>query len=65
VSEMTRFGMGPDDFKALAGLIREVIRDGKSVQEEVVRLRSGFRELRYCFSDKELERQVQDLHSLI
>jgi aminomethyltransferase len=65
VSEMTRFGMGPDDFKALAGLIREVVRDGKSVQEEVVRLRSGFRELRYCFSDKELERQVQDLHSLI
>jgi glycine/serine hydroxymethyltransferase len=65
VSEMTRFGMGPDDFKVLAGLIREVVRDGKSVQEEVVRLRSGFRELHYCFSDKELERQVQKLHSLI
>jgi aminomethyltransferase len=65
VSEMTRFGMGPEDFKVLAGLIREVVHDGKSVQDQVVRLRSGFRELRYCFSDEELERQVQELHGLI
>jgi aminomethyltransferase len=65
VSEMTRFGMVPDDFKVLAGLIREVVQDGSSVQEQVVRLRSGFRELRFCFSDKELERQVEELHQLI
>jgi aminomethyltransferase len=65
VSEMTRFGMGPEDFKALAGLIRDVVREGSSVQDEVVRLRRGFRQLRYCFSDKELERQVEELHQLI
>jgi aminomethyltransferase len=65
VSEMTRFGMGPEDFKALAGLIREVVRDRRSVRDQVVGLRSGFRELRYCFSDKELERHVEELHALI
>jgi aminomethyltransferase len=65
VSEMTRFGMGPEQLKVLAGLIRDVVRDRRSVQDQVVKLRSGFRELRYCFSDKELERQVEELHSLI
>jgi glycine/serine hydroxymethyltransferase len=65
VSEMTRFGMGPEDFKILAGLIRDVVREGKSVQDQVVRLRSRFRELRYRFSEKELEGRVQELHQLI
>ena len=65
VSEMTRFGMGPDDFKVLAGLIREVVRDRRSVQDQVVQLRSDFRELRYCFSDRQLEQQVGELHALI
>jgi aminomethyltransferase len=65
VSEMTRFGMGPGDFQILAGLIREVVRDHRSVRDQVVRLRSGFRQLRYCFSDAELERQVEELHRLI
>jgi hypothetical protein len=46
-------------------LIRNVVREGSSVQDEVVRLRRGFRQLRYCFSDKELERQVEELHQLI
>jgi glycine/serine hydroxymethyltransferase len=65
VSEMTRFGMEPEDFRILAGLIREVVRERRSVQDRVVRLRSGFRELRYCFSDRELEGQLEDLHRLI
>jgi aminomethyltransferase len=65
VSEMTRFGMEPEDFRILAGLIREVVRERRSVQDRVVRLRSGFRELRYCFSDGQLEDQVEDLHRLL
>jgi aminomethyltransferase len=65
VSEMTRFGMEAEDFKVLAGLIRDVVQEGKSVQEEVVRLRSRFLELRYCFSDQELARQVEELHALV
>ncbi|UCF97904.1 MAG: glycine cleavage system aminomethyltransferase GcvT [Spirochaetaceae bacterium] len=65
VSEMTRFGMGPEDFRSLAGLIRAAVLDGKSVLDEVIRLRSGFQDLRYCFADEELEQQVQELHGLI
>jgi aminomethyltransferase len=65
VSEMTRFGMGPEDFRTLAGLIREVVRDGRSVGQQVAALRSGFRELRYCFSEQDLERQMEELHRLI
>jgi aminomethyltransferase len=65
VSEMTRFGMGPEQFRNLAELIRDVVRDRRSVQEEVVKLRSGFRTLHYCFSDEEIEQQVQELHRLI
>jgi aminomethyltransferase len=65
VSEMTRFGMGPEQFGVLAQLIRDVVRERRSVQDEVVKLRSGFGELRYCFSDKELEQQIQELHRLV
>jgi hypothetical protein len=62
---MTRFGMGPEQFGELAQLIRDVVRERRSVQDEVVKLRSGFGELRYCFSDKELEQQIQELHRLV
>jgi aminomethyltransferase len=65
VSEMTRFGMEPEDFQTLAELIRDAVVDGKSVQDEVVRLRSRFQDLRYCFSDAQLDGQVELLHELI
>ncbi|MCK5007726.1 MAG: hypothetical protein KAR73_10080, partial [Spirochaetales bacterium] len=65
VSEMTRFGMEPENFRTLAELIRDVLVDGKSVQDEVIRLRSRFQDLRYCFSDAELDSQVEQLHRLI
>jgi aminomethyltransferase len=65
VSEMTRFGMGPEQFRILAELIRDVVRDRRTVQDQVVKLRSGFRRLHYCFSEKELEQQIQELHRLI
>ena len=65
VSEMTRFGMEPENFRTLAELIRDVLVDGKPVQDEVIRLRSRFQDLRYCFSDAELDSQVEQLHRLI
>jgi aminomethyltransferase len=49
VAEMTRFGMGEGDFEALAGLLAEVIERGRTVRNEVVRFRSRFRAMRYCF----------------
>jgi len=65
VSEMTRFGMETEDFQTLAELIRDVVIDGKSVQDEVIRLRSRFLDLRYCFSDAQLDSHVEQLHGLI
>ena len=55
VSEMTRFGMQGKDFETLAHLIAEVVNHGRDVKEEVTRLRSGFRQMRFCFEGKDLE----------
>ena len=53
--EMTRYGMEADDFAALARLLAEIVRDadaGPSYRwrERVRALRSGFTDMRYCFS---------------
>jgi aminomethyltransferase len=53
VSEMTRFGMGPDDFRELAGIVRDVIVDDADARDAVTALRGRFAELRYCFSTDE------------
>ncbi|MCD4825013.1 MAG: glycine cleavage system aminomethyltransferase GcvT [Phycisphaerae bacterium] len=65
VSEMTRFGMGQDDFKTLAGLIHDVIADNADVTDKVKSLRSNFTELQFCFSENEYEGVLQKLHKLL
>jgi aminomethyltransferase len=65
VAEMTRFGMGPEAFELLAGLLADVILRGKNVVEEVKALRQGFLELRYCFRGQELERVLEELRGLL
>ncbi len=64
VSEMTRFGMGADDFRTVAQLIKDVA-DGKKVIDKVKTLRSRFTELYFCFSGKQYDAAMQKLHSLI
>ena len=54
VNEMTRFGFGKDEFKRLAHLIAECVK-GVDVRDEVIRFRSDYTEMKYCFSDKELD----------
>jgi aminomethyltransferase len=49
--EMTRFGMGPAEFGILAGLMADVVRRGKRVDEETARLRGRHLEMRYVFTD--------------
>jgi len=49
VAEMTRFGMGKDDFAAVAELIRAVVHDDADVAGRASELRSGFTELGFCF----------------
>jgi aminomethyltransferase len=65
VAEMTRFGMEVQDFQKLAQLIKEVIVDRKDVKEEVAAFRKQFLEMRYCFSEADLDDFIQKLHGLI
>jgi aminomethyltransferase len=55
VSEMTRFGMREPEFAALAHLVAEVVKGGKNVRQEVVKLRSGFLHMRFCFEGRDLD----------
>ena len=61
VAEMTRFGMQAADFETLAQLMADVIRHDRPVAEEVVKLRSRFLDLRFCFDSDEIESRIADL----
>jgi aminomethyltransferase len=65
VSEMTRFGMGPEDFGELSELIRDVIVHQSTVKAKVAELRKRFLEMKYCFTSSELQERVQELHRLV
>ena len=65
VAEMTRFGMKEEDFRELAGLISGVVRERRIVRGEVVRLRSRFLQMGYCFSRGELEGKLEDMRELV
>jgi aminomethyltransferase len=65
VAEMTRYGMLATDFQTLAQLIADVIRNQKQVREKVVDLRRNFLQMQYCFSEKDLDELMTQLHVLI
>ena len=65
VSEMTRFGMAPDDFGELAELIRDVVANGATVKPRVEALRARFREMRYCFAADQIGARLAELHDLV
>ena len=65
VSEMTRFGMGEQDFRALAFLMKEIVIDGADLVEQVKALREPFRELHFCFTGDQYADLVEKLHKLI
>lgn len=52
VQEMTRFAMQEKDFAELAGLVAEVILHGRTVKQEVAKLRGRFTQLNYCFDNQ-------------
>lgn len=64
-AEMTRFGMGEEDFRALALLMKEIVIDGADLVEQVKALREPFRELRFCFTGEQYADLVENLHKLI
>ena len=53
VQEMTRFGMKEEDFGVLAGLLRDVVKENKTVRDEVKAFRQGFRQMHYCLEAEE------------
>ena len=61
VSEMTRFGFEEKDFDQLASLMADCILRGTEVKEEVKKLRSEHLEMRYCFSDAEIDETLENL----
>jgi aminomethyltransferase len=65
VSEMTRFGMEEDDFRDLAVLIHDVVKNNNNVTDEVKALRKRFGELLFCFSGNEYAELLQKLHELL
>ncbi|MGO9114480.1 MAG: hypothetical protein ACLP9L_35130 [Thermoguttaceae bacterium] len=64
-AEMTRFGMGEEDFRALAFLMKEIVIDGADLVEQVKALREPFRDLRFCFTGDQYADLVENLHKLI
>jgi aminomethyltransferase len=65
VSEMTRFGMGGNDFSALAGLIHDVVTKNAKVTDQVKALRKRFSEIQFCFRGDEYTDVLQRLHELL
>ena len=62
---MTRFGFGNNEFRKLAGLIRDVVLDGKKVRDEVTILRRDYQDLKFCFSEEQFAGRIEALHQLI
>ena len=65
VQEMTRFGMGPEDFRTLAQYIHDVVAGGRLVREEVTAFRKRFLTMRYCFAEDMFTDLMEKLHRLI
>jgi len=65
VQEMTRFGMGPEDFRELAQYIRDVVVGGRTVRDEVAVFRKRFLSMHYCFADDAFVDLMEKLHRLI
>jgi aminomethyltransferase len=61
VQEMTRFGMGQEDFEGLADHISRVILQGHSIAEEVARYRKRFTEMKYCLPAEEAGPLIEKL----
>lgn len=61
VQEMTRFGMKPEDFQALAAMIADVIVHGSNVKKAVAELRQRFLHMQYCFTDGEIDRMLEKI----
>lgn len=65
VAEMTRFGMREADFEPVAELMADVVLRGRSVKDEVRAFRQKFLDMKFCFTGREVESRIGQLHRLI
>jgi aminomethyltransferase len=61
VSEMTRFGMKERDFQTLAGLMADLIKNKKTVKDEIKKLRSRFIDMHFCFYESDVQHLLPKL----
>jgi aminomethyltransferase len=65
VAEMTRFGMQPEHFEAVAQLMADVILRDQEVREAVAKLRERFVEMQFCFSGDGFDDVIERLHGIL
>ena len=65
VAEMTRFGMGPEDFEALAVIMAAILLDDRKAKAKVRELRRGFSGLRYCFGEADFPEAMKALRETV
>jgi len=65
VSEMTRFGMGSNDFRELAVLVSDAVVKNARVIDDVRRLRARFCDLQYCFKGEGYAELLHRMQALL
>lgn len=65
VAEMTRFGLGSEEFSRVAELVADVLLRGADVRAEVVKLRRRHTHLRFTFDDDDCGRVLEELRRLV
>ena len=63
VSEMTRFGFGHKEFEQTAEYIADIVLKNKNIKEEVEKLRGNFTDMKYCFTDEDITKSLENLMS--
>jgi len=61
VSEMTRFGMKEKDFETLAALMADLIQNGSTVKDDIIKFRDNFIDMHYCFKEADFQDVVTSL----
>ncbi len=63
VAEMTRFGFGYKEFEQTAEYIADIVLKNKNIKDEVAKLRGNFTDLKYCFTDDDIMKNLENLMS--
>jgi len=65
VSEMTRYGMKEEDFRAFASLFADAVRGRPGVGEEVAHFREKFQKMVFCFEGDKIDACAKKLAGML